>query len=72
MEQKSFSVVRQFLGYRRLDNPELNVPLNDFFVRCWRECVNFFFPTQTLVRKESVGSKTRRIYEPMAQPPYNE
>jgi len=70
VEQKNFSVVRQFLGYQRLDNPELNVPLNDFFSGCWRDYVNFFLPTLKLIRKETVGSKTRRIYEPMAQTPY--
>ena len=69
VEQKNFSVVRQFLGYQRLDNPELNIPLNDFFSGCWRDYVNFFLPTLKLIRKETVGSKTRRIYEPLAQTP---
>ncbi len=70
VEQKNFSVVRQFLGYQRLDNPELNTLLNAFFSRCWRDYVNFFLPTLKLIRKETVGSKTRRVYEPMAQTPY--
>ena len=70
VEQKNFSVVRQFLGYQRLDNPELNAPLNDFFAGCWRDYVNFFLPTLKLIRKETVGSKTRRVYEPIAQTPY--
>ena len=70
VEQKNFSVVRQFLGYQRLDNPELNTPLNAFFAGPWRDYVNFFLPTLKLIRKETVGSKTRRIYEPMAQTPY--
>ena len=70
VEQKNFSVVRQFLGYQRLDNPELNTLLNAFFSGCWRDYVNFFLPTLKLIRKETVGSKTRRVYEPMAQTPY--
>ena len=64
-------MVRQFVGYQRLDNPELNVPLNDFFSGCRRDYVNFFLPTLKLIGKETVGSKTRRIYEPMAQTPTN-
>ena len=59
-------MVRQFLGFQRLDNPALN----DFFSGCWRDYVNFFLPTLKLIRKETVGRKTRRIYEPMAQTPY--
>ncbi len=70
VEQKNFSVVRQFLGYQRLDNPELDTPLNEFFSGCWRDYINFFLPTLKLIRKETVGSKTRRVYEPMAQTPY--
>ena len=63
-------MVRQFLGFQRLDNPALNVPLNDFFSGCWRDYVNLFLPSLKLIRKATVGRKTRRIYEPMAQTPY--
>jgi len=68
--EKNFSVVHQFLGYQRLDNPDLDVPLNNVFSGCWRDYVNFFLPTRKLIRKETVGSKTRRVYEPLAQTPY--
>ena len=61
VEQKNFSVVRQFLGYQRPNNPELNSPLNDLFCGCWRNYVNFFLPTLKLIRKETAGSKTRRV-----------
>jgi len=70
VEQKNNSVVRQFLGYERLDNPALEPLLTDFFTGCWRDYVNFFLPTMKLLRKETVGSKTRRIYEKVAQTPY--
>lgn len=70
VEQKNNSVVRQFLGYGRLDNPALEDRLTTFFTGCWRDYVNFFLPTLKLLRKETVGSKTRRIYEPKAQTPY--
>lgn len=70
VEQKNNSVVRQFLGYQRLDNPALEPLLTSFFTGCWRDYVNFFLPTLKLLRKETVGSKTRRIYEKTAQTPY--
>ena len=70
VEQKNYSVVRQFLGYQRLDNPALADLLNTFFTGCWRDYVNFFLPTLKLIGKERVGNKTRRIYEPIAQTPY--
>ena len=70
VEQKNYSVVRQFLGYQRLDNPDLADTLNTFFTGCWRDYVNFFLPTLKLIGKERVGNKTRRIYEPTAQTPY--
>ena len=70
VEQKNYSVVRQFLGYQRLDNPDLADTLNAFFTGCWRDYVNFFLPTLKLVGKERVGNKTRRIYEPTPQTPY--
>ena len=71
VEQKNGSVVRPFLGYQRLENPALDAPLNAFFAGCWRDYVNGFLPTLKLLRKEMVGSKTRRIYEPKAQTPYS-
>ena len=70
VEQKNYSVVRQFLGYQRLDNPDLADTLNTFFTGCWRDYVNFFLPTLKLISKERVGNKTRRIYEPTPQTPY--
>lgn len=70
VEQKNYSVVRQFLGYQRLDNPDLADLLNTFFTGCWRDYVNFFLPTLKLIGKERVGNKTRSIYEPIAQTPY--
>ena len=70
VEQKNFSVVRQFLGYQRLDNPQLDATINAFFAGPWRDYVNFFLPTLKLLGKQKVGNTTRRIYEPMAQTPY--
>ena len=70
VEQKNYSVVRQFLGYQRLDNPDLGDTINTFFTGCWRDYVNFFLPTFKLIGKERVGNKTRRVYERIPQTPY--
>ena len=45
VEQKNFSVVRQFLGYQWLDNPQLDATINAFFAGPWRDYVNLFLPT---------------------------
>ena len=52
VEQKNFSVVRQLLGYQRLDNPPLDATIDAFFAGPWRDYVNFFLPTLKLLGKQ--------------------
>ena len=70
VEQKNYTVVRQYLGYARIDNPDLVEPICALFAETWRDYVNFFLPTLKLIRKEYVGTRIRRIYEPTARTPY--
>ena len=70
VEQKNYTVVRQYLGYARIDNPNLTEPISSLFTETWRDYVNFFLPTLKLIRKEYVGTRVRRIYEPAARTPY--
>lgn len=70
VEQKNYTVVRQYLGYARLDNPDLAEPISTLFTETWRDYVNFFLPTLKLIKKEYVGTRVRRIYEPTARTPY--
>ena len=70
VEQKNYTVVRQYLGYTRIDNPALAEAISTLFTGSWRDYVNFFLPTLKLIKKEYVGTRVRRIYEHVARTPY--
>ena len=57
IEQKNYTHVRQFLGYRRFDNPKIVVLLNDLYKNEWRLYHNFFLPSVKLIEKERIRSK---------------
>ena len=58
IEQKNWTHVRQWLGYDRLDNPDVVAPLNNLYAKEWRFFHNFFCPSVKLIDKERIGSKT--------------
>lgn len=57
IEQKNYTHVRQWLGYRRFDNPKIVDLLNDLYKNEWRLYHNFFLPSVKLIEKERVRSK---------------
>jgi hypothetical protein len=57
VEQKNWTHVRQWLGYERLDHPQVIPLLNDLYTQEWRLFHNFF-PSVKLIAKERIGSKT--------------
>ena len=57
IEQKNYTHVRQFLGYRRFDNPKIVDLLNDLYKNEWRLYHNFFLPSVKLIEKERIRSK---------------
>lgn len=63
VEQKNWSVVRQLLGYERLDRPEVVPLLNDLYENEWHWLVNFFFPTFKLIEKKREGAKYVKRYQ---------
>ena len=63
MEQKNWTHVRQWLGYDRLDNPEVVPLMNDLYKTEWRLFHNFFCPSVKLLSKERVASKTIKRYD---------
>lgn len=69
VEQKNWSVVRQLLGYDRLDCPEVLNQLNQLYRQEWTWHVNFFCPTLKLRCKQRVGARYVKKYEP-AKTPY--
>ena len=57
IEQKNFTHVRQYLGYKRFDNPKIVDLLNDLYKNEWRLYHNFFLPSVKLIDKERIRSK---------------
>jgi hypothetical protein len=69
VEQKNWTHVRQWIGYDRLDNPQVVPLLNDLYRKEWRLFHNFFLPSVKLIDKERIGSKTLKRYD-LPKTPY--
>lgn len=61
VEEKNWSVVRRYAGYKRYDRPEQVVLLNKLY-GVLRLYYNFFQATLKLEGKIKVNGKTRRVY----------
>lgn len=57
VEGKNWSLIRQWLGYRRFEDPLIVKLLNDLYKHEWRLFHNFFMPSTKLQAKERIGSK---------------
>jgi len=68
IEQKNWTHVRQWLGYDRLDNPQVVPLLNNLYTQEWHWFQNFFLPSVKLLAKERIASKTIRRYDPPKTP----
>ena len=62
VEQKNWTHVRKLLGYVRYDTPQALEAINSLYRNELRLLQNLFLPSVKLVRKERVGSRTRRHY----------
>ena len=63
IEQKNWTHVRQWLGYDRLDHPDVVPALNNLYTKEWRLFHNFFCPSVKLLSKKRVASKTIKVYD---------
>jgi len=63
IEEKNWSIVRQYLGYNRFDDPALTQQLNDIYINEWRLIMNFFRPAVKLIEKQRVGATIKKIYD---------
>lgn len=63
VEGKNWTHVRQWLGYRRFENPKIVDLLNDLYKNEWRLYHNFFIPSVKLQAKERVASKTIKRHD---------
>jgi hypothetical protein len=68
VEEKNWSVVRRYTGYKRFETQEQVALLNKLYEQL-RLYFNFFQATLKLERKERVGGRVKRIY-PKAKTPY--
>lgn len=63
VEGKNYTHVRQWLGYRRFENPKIVDLLNDLYKNEWRLYHNFFIPSVKLLSKERIASKTIKRHD---------
>lgn len=63
VEGKNWTHVRQWLGYRRFDDPKIVELLNDLYKSEWRLLQNFFLPSVKLLDKKRLGSKIIKVHD---------
>ena len=63
IEQKNWTHVRQWLGYRRFEHPALVERLNDLYTAEWRLFHNFFLPSAKLTQKQRLRSKIIKLHD---------
>jgi len=68
VEQNNWTHVRQFVGYGRYEGLTAQRALAELY-QSLRRYMNFFQPTLKLLRKEHLGSRTRKYYD-IAKTPY--
>ena len=62
IEEKNWTVVRQYIGYQRLDRIEDVELLNDLYRNELYYFLNFFIPSAKLIDKKRIGSKIKKIH----------
>jgi len=63
VEGKNWTHVRQWLGYRRFEDPKIVPLLNNLYKNVWRLYHNFFIPSVKLMSKERIASKTIKRHD---------
>ena len=69
VEQKNNTHVRKVFGYRRFEYRSLATLMNEIYENYSNPLLNFFTPTQRLIKKERVGAKYLKTYD-APQTPY--
>ena len=62
--------MRQIFGHEHFGHAELVPLMNTLQAREWSQFTNHFKPTFKRVRREKQDGKTKQIYEPKPQTPY--
>src|SRR5258706_4295944 len=61
VEQKNDTLIRQYLGYDRLDTPEQREAVNALYERMWIY-YNVFQPVLHLIKIEGIDGKGKRVW----------
>lgn len=69
-EQKNWTHVRQLFGHDRFEHPQLVALMNDLYAQEWSQFTNHFKPTFKLLKRVKEDGRTKRVYEPTPQTPY--
>ena len=62
IEQKNYTNVRQFVGYVRIDNPDVVEIMNELY-ETLEDYINFFIPSIKCIEKMRIGSRYVRRYD---------
>lgn len=63
IEEKNWTVVRQYIGYERFDHPQLADILNQIYSSEWRLFMNYFVPSSKLIDKQRIGAQIKKLYD---------
>ena len=63
IEEKNWTIVRQYIGYDRLDKPSQVELLNNIYRNELYWLLNFFIPSTKLISKKRYGSKIKKIHD---------
>jgi hypothetical protein len=63
VEQKNWTIVRQWFGYHRFEKPKLVKMMNELYTSQWRLYHNFFCASTKLIQKKVVASKVIKKYD---------
>ena len=63
IEEKNWSIIRQYLGYNRFEHVELVKELNQIYTSEWRLFMNFFRPSSKLQKKVRINGKVKKVYD---------
>ncbi|MCH7733326.1 MAG: integrase, partial [Candidatus Marinimicrobia bacterium] len=63
IEEKNWSIIRQYLGYNRFEHVELVEELNNIYTSEWRLFMNFFRPSSKLQKKVRINGKVKKVYD---------
>jgi len=68
IEQKNWTIVRQYLGYQRIDTLKAVKKMNQLYSNEFSMFLNYYIPSVKLIRKDRIGSKITKKHD-MAKTP---